>query len=41
MKQSFPLDSIALDRALQVPLHRQLYNRLRSMIEERVLAKLA
>lgn len=37
MKQSFPLDLIALDRALQVPLHRQLYNRLRSMIEERVL----
>ena len=38
MKQSFPLDSVSLDRALPVPLHRQLYARLRSMIEERVLA---
>ncbi len=38
MKQSFPLDSVSLDRSLQAPLHRQLYGRLRSMIEERVLA---
>ncbi|HVY52224.1 MAG TPA: PLP-dependent aminotransferase family protein [Devosia sp.] len=38
MKQSFPLDSVALDRSLPVPLHRQLYGRLRGMIEERVLA---
>lgn len=38
MKQSFPLDSVSLDRALPVPLHRQLYGRLRGMIEERVLA---
>ena len=38
MKQSFPLDSVALDRTLNVPLHRQLYGRLRGMIEERILA---
>ena len=38
MKQSFPLDSVALDRSLQVPLHRQLYNRLRIMIEDRILS---
>lgn len=38
MKQSFSLDSVALDRTLTVPLHRQLYARLRSMIEERMLA---
>lgn len=37
MKQSFPLDSVSLDRSLALPLHRQLYSRLRSMIEERVL----
>ena len=28
MKQSFPLDSLALDRSLSVPLHRQLYGHL-------------
>ncbi len=38
MRQSFPLDSLSLDRTLQIPLHRQLYTRLRSMIEERILA---
>ncbi|HZY50468.1 MAG TPA: PLP-dependent aminotransferase family protein [Devosia sp.] len=38
MKQSFPLDSVSLDRGISMPLHRQLYARLRSMIEERVLA---
>ena len=38
MKQSFPLDSLSLDRGMSVPLHRQLYGHLRSMIEERVLA---
>jgi GntR family transcriptional regulator/MocR family aminotransferase len=38
VKQSFPLDSVSLDRTLAVPLHRQLYGRLRTMIEERVLA---
>ena len=38
MKQSFPLDSVSLDRSLLVPLHRQLYGHLRHMIEERVLA---
>ncbi|MGN6158642.1 MAG: PLP-dependent aminotransferase family protein [Devosia sp.] len=38
MKQSFPLDSVSLDRELHVPLHRQLYLRLRTMIEERVLS---
>ncbi len=38
MKQSFPLDSVSLDRSLPVPLHRQLYGRLRGMIEERVLS---
>ena len=38
MKQSFPLDSVSLDRSLSVPLHRQLYGHLRGMIEERVLA---
>lgn len=38
MKQSFPLDLVSLDRALAIPLHRQLYGHLRRMIEERVLA---
>src|SRR5262249_2221189 len=38
MRQSFPLDSVALDRGTGVPLHRQLYGHLRSMIEERVLS---
>jgi GntR family transcriptional regulator/MocR family aminotransferase len=38
MKQSFPLDSVSIDRTLSVPLHRQLYLTLRRMIEERVLA---
>ncbi len=38
MKQSFPLDSVSLDRSLRVPLHRQLYQHLRRMIEERILA---
>lgn len=38
MKQSFPLDSVSLDRTLSVPLHRQLYGRLRGMIEDRILA---
>lgn len=38
MKQSFPLDSVSIDRSLTVPLHRQLYLALRRMIDERVLA---
>lgn len=38
MKQSFPLDSVSLDRSSAVPLHRQLYGHLRGMIEERTLA---
>lgn len=38
VKQAFPLDSVSIDRGLAIPLHRQLYLRLRGMIEERVLA---
>src|SRR5215470_3851431 len=38
VRQSFPLDALVLDRALDAPLHRQLYNGLRKMIEERSLA---
>jgi len=37
-RQSFPLDAILLDRTLETPLHRQLYNVLRKMIEERSLS---
>ena len=37
-RQSFPLDALSLDRTLDTPLHRQLYNGLRKMIEERSLA---
>jgi GntR family transcriptional regulator/MocR family aminotransferase len=37
-RQSFPLDAVTLDRSLDTPLHRQLYNGLRRMIEERSLA---
>ncbi len=38
MQKSFPLDALAIDRALDVPLHRQLYGALRRMIKERHLA---
>ena len=38
MKRSFPLDALSVDRTIAVPLHRQLYGRLRKMIEERFLA---
>jgi GntR family transcriptional regulator / MocR family aminotransferase len=37
MRQSFPLDGIALDRDSPVNLHRQLYAQLRGLIERRVL----
>ena len=37
MKQTFPLDLLVLDRTLDEPLHRQLYLRLRAMIETRKL----
>ena len=39
MKQSFPLDSVSLDRSLAVPLHRQLYGHLREMIEDTSIPK--
>jgi GntR family transcriptional regulator / MocR family aminotransferase len=37
MKHAFPLDALSVDRTMAVPLHRQLYARLRAMIEEKVL----
>ena len=37
MQRSFPLDALTIDRALDVPLHRQLYGALRRMIKERHL----
>lgn len=37
MRQTFPLDLLVLDRTLDEPLHRQLYRRLRGMIEAREL----
>ena len=37
MKHAFPLNSLSVDRSAPVPLHRQLYQRLREMIEGGVL----
>ena len=37
MKRSFPLDALSIDRTVAIPLHRQLYGRLRTMIEEHSL----
>ncbi len=36
--KTFPLHSIALDRSLETPLHRQIFNQIRRMIAERTLA---
>jgi GntR family transcriptional regulator/MocR family aminotransferase len=38
MKTPFSLDALSIDRNLATPIHRQLYSRLRTMIEERALA---
>jgi GntR family transcriptional regulator / MocR family aminotransferase len=37
MRPSLPLDALFVDRTIPIPLHRQLYGRLRQMIEERFL----
>lgn len=38
MKPPFSLDALSIDRSLDTPIHRQLYARLRNMIEDRALA---
>ena len=38
--QPFPLDALALDHAVALPLHRQLYDQLRALILRRTLAPL-
>lgn len=38
MSESFPLESLTLVRISPVPLHRQLYEALRRLIQERILA---
>ncbi|MCX5494422.1 PLP-dependent aminotransferase family protein [Kaistia dalseonensis] len=38
MRQSFPLESLMLSRTSAVPLHRQLYEALRGLIQDRTLA---
>jgi len=36
--KTFPLHSMALDRSLETPLHRQIFNQIRRMIAERTLS---
>ncbi|WP_448949968.1 rhizopine catabolism transcriptional regulator MocR [Labrys neptuniae] len=37
-RTTFPLDALAPDRTSQIPLHRQLYQALKTLIQERTLA---